>query len=105
MGSQKQLLHYRGKTLVAHCIWQARQARLEPIIVVVGAGAHEIRAAIAAQPVEVVDNPHWRSGMGSSLSAGVRGLSEAATGVAAVAILLADQPHVLAEHLTAMRQL
>ncbi|HEY1949728.1 MAG TPA: nucleotidyltransferase family protein, partial [Bryobacteraceae bacterium] len=103
MGAQKQLLRYRGLTLLEHCVGQALEAQLNPVIVVVGAGAPEVRAAIAAQPVEIVENPAWQSGMGSSLSAGMQRLLNARA--AAVAVLLADQPRVLAEHLIAMRQL
>jgi molybdenum cofactor cytidylyltransferase len=104
MGAQKQLLRYRGLTLIERCIGQAIEARFHPIVVVVGAGAAEVRAAIAALPVEIVENPTWESGMGSSLQTGMQTLLRAAPDAAAVAVLLADQPRVLAEHLTAMRQ-
>jgi molybdenum cofactor cytidylyltransferase len=105
MGAQKQLLRYRGLTLLEHCVGQALEAQLNPVIVVLGAGAHEVRAAIAAQPVEIVENPAWQSGMGSSLSAGMQRLLNTSANAAAAAVLLADQPRVLAEHLIAMRQL
>jgi molybdenum cofactor cytidylyltransferase len=105
MGAQKQLLRYRGLTLLEHCVGQALEARLNPVIVVVGAGASEVRAAIATQPVEIVENPAWQSGMGSSLSAGMQRLLNTSANTDAVAVLLADQPRVRAEHLIAMRQL
>jgi molybdenum cofactor cytidylyltransferase len=105
MGAQKQLLRYRGLTLLEHCVGQALEALLNPVVVVVGAAAPEVRAAIAAQPVEIAENPAWRSGMGSSLSAGMQCLLNTSADATAVAVLLADQPRVLAEHLIAMRQL
>jgi molybdenum cofactor cytidylyltransferase len=105
MGAQKQLLRYRGLTLLEHCVGQALEARLNPVIVVVGAGAPEVRAAIAAQPVKIVENPAWQSGMGSSLGAGIHCLLNMSANAAAVGVLLADQPRVRAEHLIAMRQL
>jgi molybdenum cofactor cytidylyltransferase len=107
MGAQKQLLHYRGQTLLERCIEQAVEAGLDPIIVVIGAGAPEVRAAISKQPVIIVENPAWQSGMGSSLSAGMRELRNISprNPATAVAILLADQPRVKAEHLSAMRLL
>jgi molybdenum cofactor cytidylyltransferase len=105
MGAQKQLLRYKGTTLLGHCIGQAIEARLAPVVVVVGAGASGIREVIAAQPVAVVENPAWRSGMGTSLGAGMRALLNADADVTAIAVLLADQPCVLAAHLTAMREL
>ena len=104
MGAPKQLLRYRGLTLLEHCVGQALEAGLHPVIVVVGAGSSEVRAAIAAQPVEIVENPAWQTGMGSSLSAGMQSLLSTNANVPGVAILLADQPRVRAEHLNAMRQ-
>jgi molybdenum cofactor cytidylyltransferase len=105
MGRLKQLLPYRGRTLVQHCIEQTIEAGFKPVIVVVGAEAEAVRNAIAAQPVDIVENQHWHSGMGSSLVAGVRRLQQAEGDFAGVAILLADQPLVSAEHLSAMRNL
>ncbi len=43
--------------------------------------------------------------MGSSISAGMRGLNDEKTEAAAVAILLGDQPLVTAQHLQEMRSL
>ena len=105
MGKLKQLLDYRGRTLVQHSIQQAIEAGFGPVIVVVGAEAEAVRSAIAAERVDIVHNENWQSGMGSSLSAGVRRLNEIAPECAAAAILLADQPLVGAQHLKAMRKL
>lgn len=103
MGKLKQLLPYDGRTFVAHAIQQAVGAGFGPIVVVVGAEADAVRAAIAAQPVEIAQNESWRQGMGSSVAAGVQQLQEITPHAAAVAILLADQPLVTAEHLREMR--
>jgi len=105
MGKLKQLLPYRGRPLVLHSIEQARNAGFEPLIVVVGAEADAVRAAIAVQPVEIVQNREWVRGMGSSISAGVRQLKEMEIDSFAAAILVADQPLVSAEHLAEMRRL
>lgn len=105
MGSLKQLLVHKGKPLVQLAIEQARGAGFSPVLVVVGAEADAVRAAIAAQPVEVVQNVSWRAGMGSSVAAGIKYLQRDGTESFAVAILLADQPLVRAEHLIRMRHL
>ena len=105
MGRLKQLLTYRGRTLVQHAVEQAREAALDPIIVVVGAGANEVQTSVSTLPVEIAVNEDWPSGMGSSLAIGMRRLQEIRPDIDAVAILLADQPHVHAEHLHAMRSL
>ncbi len=105
MGTLKQLLRYGNRTLIEHTIRQAMEAGFAPVIVVVGAESEAVRASIATLPVEIVQNDVWQLGMGSSIVAGMRSLQQAGTESAAVAILLADQPLVTANHLTEMRQL
>jgi molybdenum cofactor cytidylyltransferase len=105
MGQLKQLLPYRGETLLAHAVQQALNAGFEPVIVVVGAQAEAVRKSIAHKPVIIVENPAWQSGMGSSISAGMRRLTENGVPPTSVAILLGDQPLVEARHLQAMMPL
>ena len=105
MGKLKQLLPYGERTFVTHAVQQASDAGLAPIVVVVGAEADAVRAAVAAQPVAVAQNENWQSGMGSSVVAGIRQLQDAAPQSAGVAILLADQPLVTSQHLRDMRKL
>ena len=103
MGSLKQLLSYDGRTFVQHAIGIALDVKFHPVIVVVGAEAEAVRASIASQRVSIVENPHWQEGMGSSIAAGIEQLQREQTDVAAVAILLADQPLIQASHLDRMR--
>ena len=104
MGRLKQLLPYRDRTFVQHAITQALEAQFDPVIVVVGAEAEAIRAAVAKEPVHVVYNERWQLGMGSSISAGVKRIQQEGFESAAIAVTLADQPLVTAEHLRAMRR-
>lgn len=104
MGTLKQLLPYRGKTLIQHAIDEAVEARFDPIVVVVGSGADEIRNAIVG-PVAIVENMNWETGMGSSIVAGMRALPALADTADAVTLLAADQPLVEGRHLAAMREL
>jgi molybdenum cofactor cytidylyltransferase len=105
MGKLKQLLPYRGRTLVQNSIQQAIEAGFKPVIVVVGAQSEAVRKAVSVEPVDIIENHRWESGMGSSLVTGVKRLQEIAAGSAGVAILLPDQPLVGAKHLSAMRHL
>jgi molybdenum cofactor cytidylyltransferase len=105
MGKLKQLLPYRGRTLVQNSIQQAIEAGFKPVIVVVGAQSEAVRKAVSVEPVDIIENHKWESGMGSSLVTGVKRLQEIAAGSAGVAILLPDQPLVGAKHLSAMRHL
>ena len=103
MGSLKQLLSYDGQTFVHRAINTALQAKFDPVIVVVGAQAASVQASIASQRVSIVQNSHWQEGMGSSITAGIEQLQREQTDVAAVAILLADQPLIETAHLERMR--
>ncbi|MBV9612323.1 MAG: nucleotidyltransferase family protein [Acidobacteriaceae bacterium] len=105
MGRLKQLLPYAGRTLVEHAVRQALEAGFAPVIVVIGAEAQALRAALASKHVEIVENENWPLGMGSSLAAGTHHLQTLDTDSAALAVLLADQPLVTAAHLIAMRRL
>jgi molybdenum cofactor cytidylyltransferase len=105
MGKLKQLLPYRGRTLIQHAVDQALQAGFDPVVVVVGAESAAVRSVVATQKTVLVENVYWRSGMGSSISAGMRWLNDEKTEAAAIAILLGDQPLVTAQHLQDMRNL
>jgi molybdenum cofactor cytidylyltransferase len=105
MGQLKQLLAYRGRTLLRHSIEQAIAAGFRPIVVVVGSNAQMLRRSIAGKAVKIVHNEQWETGMGSSIRAGMRALLERDEVPEAAAILVADQPLVQAKHLAAMRRL
>lgn len=104
MGTAKQLLPLGSETLIGHAIDTALAAGLGPVIVVVGANADLVQAAVASKPVEIVRNKLWKTGMGSSIAAGVRHHQEMEADSAAIALLLADQPMVTASHLQQMRR-
>jgi molybdenum cofactor cytidylyltransferase len=105
MGKLKQLLPYGTGTLVQHAVDQARRAGFAPLVVVVGAETEQMRARLAALPIEIAENKKWRMGMGSSIACGMEALKSVAPQSAAVLMMLADQPLVTAEHLREMRAL
>jgi molybdenum cofactor cytidylyltransferase len=105
MGTPKQLLPYRSATLVAHAIDTAAEAGFEPVILVIGAHAQAVRSAVASKRIDIVENPDWQTGMGSSIRAGVARLLRDYPEVAALALLVGDQPLVTAEHLAELRRL
>jgi len=96
MGRAKQLLPYRGTTLLGHAVRAAVSSRCSPILVVVGSEAAQMLAQLSDQPVSVITNLAWASGMGSSIRAGLTQLL-AQTSPPAVVIMLCDQPAVTAE--------
>jgi CTP:molybdopterin cytidylyltransferase MocA len=89
MGSPKALLPYRGTTFLDHLI-ALLTPHCSPVIVVLGAGAAEIRSR-AQQPATFVVNSDYRTGMTSSLQCGLRAVPFDAGGAL---FTLVDHPAV-----------
>ncbi|HEX4698582.1 MAG TPA: nucleotidyltransferase family protein [Actinomycetes bacterium] len=83
LGTPKSVLEVGGRRLVDRAVDVLRQAGLSDVVVVAGARSLDVPGA------RVVDNPEWRSGMGSSLRAG---LAAASAESAAVVVMLVDTP-------------
>jgi len=105
MGRLKQLLPFGKGTLLSRTIDVAAEAGFSPVIVVVGAEAEAVRASIASKRVDIVSNPEWRTGMGSSIRAGIQHFQQLGAESAAIAILTGDQPLITAAALREMRKL
>ena len=93
----KQLLPYQGQSLVRRAIDTACMSAVCPVLVVLGANAEQVRPTIDGLQVEIVENPRWETGMGSSLRAGLERLLAVAPGAAAAIVMLCDQPLVTSE--------
>ncbi|MGA2602318.1 MAG: NTP transferase domain-containing protein, partial [Bryobacteraceae bacterium] len=59
MSGSKQLLEFQGKPLVRHAADAACGSGCSPVVVVLGAWAKEMRAALDGLRVEVVVNRRW----------------------------------------------
>ncbi len=120
-GRLKQVMPWRGVPLVAHVAEQAlRCPDIDRVAVTVGAEAEQVTAALAGQDVCVVYVPDWAAGQSRSVQAGLRitpaprlPFSPARTGagepgsrgeVSAILFLLADQPGVSPDLLSALIQ-
>ncbi len=100
IGEPKQLLAYRGKTLLQHAIDTALSLSGAPVIVVLGAHAATIRAQLDDTCAIVAENPAWREGMGTSVSTGLRTLLAAHPAISAAIFLVCDQPMLSATTLS-----
>jgi CTP:molybdopterin cytidylyltransferase MocA len=91
LGQPKALLRLGDELLLDRAVRTLRQAGCTPVVVVLGARAQDAAAAVEGTGVEVVTNPDWTTGMGSSLRAGLASLSGRAD---AAVVSLVDQPGV-----------
>lgn len=107
LGSPKQLLEFQGRTLLRRAAETMLATACAPVVAVLGAGAESLRRELAGLAVEIVENPHWERGMGTSVRLGIeRLLDREDTGqiseVAGVLLTLCDQPLVGPESLRTM---
>jgi molybdenum cofactor cytidylyltransferase len=99
LGRPKQLLTYRGETLLNRAIRIASEAGASPVLAVLGAHFEAMMASIQSPHVLPIHNDHWRQGMGSSIEAGMRALGVCAPEAAGVLLMSCDQPRLNADHL------
>lgn len=93
-GGPKALVRTDGVPWVVSTLDRMRVAGCDPLLVVTGAAGERVAELLPAA-VQVVPNPDWQSGMGSSLRVGL----EAATAldVETVLVMLVDLPGVTAD--------
>jgi molybdenum cofactor cytidylyltransferase len=94
MGTPKQLLYFKGRSLLRHTVEVAIAQECEPIVVVLGAYAEQIRNEVSLSQlrVVVVENQDWKKGMGASIRVGVNAVNNLSENLEAVILLLCDQP-------------
>lgn len=92
MGQPKQLLRYRGESLIGRILGISLATACRPVMLVLGANAATIQEEIAERGALIIINKDWEKGMGSSLSCGMTTLEKLYPETEAVLFLLADQP-------------
>lgn len=95
----KQLLPYRGGTLLGSVVATARECRFDQLIVAIGGAAGEVREHVDLHGAEVVLNEAHGEGCASSIAAAL-GVLDARTGV--LVLMLGDQPGVSAATVAAL---
>ena len=85
-GSAKQLLNYRGRSLVQHCIDKANRLCPGRVFVVLGANQELIEPLIS--DAKIIRNHAWQQGLGASIAVGIDNIDPQSDGLL---ILLADQ--------------
>lgn len=94
LGIPKQLLIYRGRSLITRSVTAAVESRCDGVIVVLGAYADSITAEIESLPVKIAWNPEWQEGKSTTIQAGIRALLSSPTPLDATIVMTCDQPHV-----------
>jgi len=106
-GRPKQLIRFRGKSLVRRIIDVACEAGCSPVIVVIGNKDENLRHELDRTGVVTVQNQQWERGIGSSIRCGIQDLINSSPDVEASLLLVCDQPAVDArviQRLIALRE-
>jgi molybdenum cofactor cytidylyltransferase len=96
MGQPKQLLKFRGASLLRRAIETAQAVPAEQVIVVLGSAADQLLPECQATNATVVLNDQWQEGVSTSLRGGLAAVASEARGVF---IYPADMPLVTPEAL------
>jgi molybdenum cofactor cytidylyltransferase len=100
-GTPKQLLDWGGVPLVKHAADTALAGGLNPVLVVTGSDQGQVREALEGVPVEIISNPDWGQGQGTSVRAGIHALP---SWIGAVLFLLVDQPFITPDLILKIRR-
>jgi molybdenum cofactor cytidylyltransferase len=94
LGQPKQLLPYRGATLLDHTLATARACDFDQLICVIGGGViDEIRATVDLSGAQVLENRDFGEGCSSSIAVAVDAVDPDSD---VLVLLLGDQPGVTA---------
>jgi molybdenum cofactor cytidylyltransferase len=100
LGKQpKQLLPWRGTTLVGWVIQQAENSLLDEILVVVGHEAEEVQRVVAVTRAKFVKAADFHEGCTASIRAGLEAVDSRA---GAAMLILGDQPEIKSETIDAV---
>lgn len=102
-GQPKQLLDWKGQPFVRAVAKTALQAGLSPVVVVTGANAEKVEAALHRLNVTIIRNEQWKTGQASSIRAGIEVLTASPKTGGAI-FLLVDQPQLTGSVIRALRE-
>jgi molybdenum cofactor cytidylyltransferase len=93
-GRPKQLEDMHGEPMIARILTEVTAAEVDDVFVVVGHEAGKVRASLARfAGVQIVENPNYRSGLSTSVRAGLT----AASNCDAAMFVLGDMPGITSE--------
>ncbi|CAN5481410.1 nucleotidyltransferase family protein [soil metagenome] len=101
LGRPKQLVHFKGKTLLRRAAETLADSECKPVVVVLGAELQCSTAELNGLSVTYCVNDDWQSGMSSSIRTGLIAILNIEPKLDAVMISLCDQPNVTAADIDA----
>jgi len=94
LGFPKQLLVFKGETLLQRTINAARQSNVKFVIAVLGLNQQMIQEQTDTEGVRVIRNMNWHKGMSSSICAGIKALKKTHPEADGAILMVCDQPFI-----------
>jgi molybdenum cofactor cytidylyltransferase len=94
LGQPKQLLEYKGTTLLRNIVSESSKLSNTAIVVVTGANKDAVEAEPLNTDLTFCYNQNWADGMGSSISIGLKQILKHHPGLSSCIITVCDQPFV-----------
>jgi len=99
LGRPKQLVDFRGKSLLQGVLDLILAIEFDTRVLVLGAHREAIQESISSRGVHVAVNPEWPEGIASSIRLGLRSSLAQEPGLEHLLVLLSDQPLLRRHHL------
>jgi molybdenum cofactor cytidylyltransferase len=93
MGQHKLLLPLGDRPVIAHVVAAACSSDADPVLIVLGHEAEQVRATLPSTRIREVENSSYIEGMASSLRAGIAAVPAECAGAL---VVLGDQPLITA---------
>ena len=92
MGRPKQLVEFKGNTLLEHTMAKVDMLGFQTKILVLGSNQDKIQQKISSDGFKVVINSNWEQGMASSIKIGLEAALAEENGLNHILFLVSDQP-------------
>jgi molybdenum cofactor cytidylyltransferase len=102
LDTPKQLLRIKGESLLCRTARLAIESGCSPNLIILGAHAEILKQDMLGSMSEILENPGWQEGMGSTIRVAMKSLLTRPKVLGSVLLLVCDQPQLSAELLAAL---
>lgn len=102
MGFPKQLLKWKDTNLLQHAIDSVKDLNGDVVFLILGAHYEKIISEIDTNNITVLQNDHWKEGLGKSIAFGMNHINQSNLEIDHVLIVLADQPLIDIDYLKSL---
>jgi molybdenum cofactor cytidylyltransferase len=93
MSGPKQLLLYKGKSLLSHAVDAALETGCRNVFVVLGSNRELLKKELAGKKLFIIENGGWEEGMASSIRCGLEFVKNSPLLPDCVIFMVCDQPY------------